>query len=136
MSKQKSALQLAVGRNGAVAAVKEGLPFYFVATLADKLDMNAYQCGERLLGMSRATLTRRRQRDKLLPDESDKVLRFTHLLQRATTLMENDEAAALAWLTSPLPILDGEAPIEYARSETGAREVDQLIGRIEHGIPC
>ena len=50
------------------------------------------------------------------------------------TLFEGDNAAALRWLTAPRKALEGKTPLAYARTELGAREVEDLIGRLEHGV--
>ena len=46
------------------------------------------------------------------------------------------QACALArqWLETPIPALQDQRPLELVKSEPGAREVEDLIGRIEHGI--
>ena len=41
----------------------------------------------------------------------------------------------LEWLGHPSAALDGETPIERAKTPTGTQEVLDLIGRLEHGIP-
>ena len=38
------------------------------------------------------------------------------------------------WLNSPQVGLGGATPLEYAETEVGAREVEDLLGRIEHGV--
>ena len=38
------------------------------------------------------------------------------------------------WLTSPQVGLGGAIPLEYAETEVGAREVENLLGRIEYGV--
>jgi putative toxin-antitoxin system antitoxin component (TIGR02293 family) len=38
------------------------------------------------------------------------------------------------WLNCRVPALGGRTPLDMARTEPGAREVENLIGRIEHGI--
>ena len=40
----------------------------------------------------------------------------------------------MQWLATPQPGLNAEKPLEFARSEIGAREVEDLIGRLEHGV--
>jgi uncharacterized protein (DUF2384 family) len=30
--------------------------------------------------------------------------------------------------------LENQTPLEYSRTELGAREVENLIGRLEHGV--
>ena len=57
-----------------------------------------------------------------------------HLLKLATALMEGNEKYAEHWLNSPAKSLGGVTPFEYAKTEEGVREVEQLIGRLEHGI--
>ena len=113
----------------------EGLPFAPLRTLAKRLGMSTGQLAETYLDMSRSTLARRRQRDRLMPDEAAKVLRYTHLLESALGLTHGNEAAARRWLTSPRHILRGETPLEHARTEAGACDAETLIGRIRHGIP-
>ena len=113
---------------------EEELPFRLAEELAGKLDLSPNQFGERLLGISRAAIGRRRENKRLKPDESAKVLRYSRLQELATELMEGNEAAARDWLFSPLAIFGGEPPLEHARTESGAHEVEQLIGRLEYGV--
>lgn len=42
---------------------------------------------------------------------------------------------ACEWLGHPSTALDGETPLERAKTPTGAQDVLDLIGRLEHGIP-
>ena len=53
---------------------------------------------------------------------------------RALELFEGDSRAAERWLSSPKRALGGAVPYELAETEAGAREVEALIGRIEHGV--
>jgi putative toxin-antitoxin system antitoxin component (TIGR02293 family) len=62
------------------------------------------------------------------------VARFARLLKQATDMMEGNQNAAIGWLKSPQVLLENQAPLEYARTESGAAEVQQLIGRIESGV--
>ncbi len=114
--------------------VRTGLPVTSLESLAARLDMTASRLSEQYLDISRPTLTRRRQAGHLTPSESDRAVRFARLLELATELMDGDAVAGRRWLTSPLPILGDESPLQYARTEVGAREVEQLIGRLEHGV--
>jgi putative toxin-antitoxin system antitoxin component (TIGR02293 family) len=80
------------------------------------------------------TLARRKSAGKLAPDESERVFRIASVLAKAEALFEGDRAAALAWLTQPNRALGDERPLDVARTEVGAREVEDLIGRLEHGV--
>jgi putative toxin-antitoxin system antitoxin component (TIGR02293 family) len=82
------------------------------------------------------TLARRKAEGKLDPGESDRLLRASRVFGRALELFEGDNEAAGGWLSSPQPALGGRVPLELAQSEVGAHEVENLIGRLEHGIPA
>lgn len=86
-----------------------------------------------LLGISKATLHRRKAAGRLDPAESDRVLRFARLMGKAIEVLETEENAR-SWLTSPQYGLGGAVPLEYAGTEVGAREVEELLGRIAYGV--
>ncbi|MEI6396096.1 MAG: antitoxin Xre/MbcA/ParS toxin-binding domain-containing protein [Verrucomicrobiota bacterium] len=86
-----------------------------------------------LLGISKATLHRRKAGGRLGPAESDRVVRFARLMGKAVEVLESEQNAR-RWLTSPQFGLGGAAPLAYAETEVGAREVEDLLGRIEHGV--
>ena len=68
------------------------------------------------------------------PDESDRLLRASRVFGRALELFEGDPEAARRWLGLPQPALGGATPLAFARTEAGAREVEDLVGRLEHGV--
>jgi putative toxin-antitoxin system antitoxin component (TIGR02293 family) len=80
------------------------------------------------------TVTRRRRNGQLLPEESDRLLRAARLFGRALELFEGDRDGAVEWLTTPKRALGGASPIDVAKTELGSREVENLIGRLEHGV--
>ena len=86
-----------------------------------------------LLGISKATLHRRKAAGRLGPAESDRVLRFARLMGKAVEVMESEQNAR-QWLAAPQFGLGGAVPLEYAETEVGAREVEDLLGRIEQGV--
>jgi len=129
-----------VGKNAAlvftpsklIEVIQIGLPVWELGDLQARLDVPM----ERLvpmLGISKATLHRRMARGRLGPAESDRVVRFARLLGKAVEVMESEENAR-QWLTSPQFGLGGAVPLDYARTEVGAREVEDLLGRIEYGV--
>ena len=85
------------------------------------------------LGISKATLHRRKTTGKLAPAESDRVVRFARLMGKAVEVLESEENAR-QWFTSPQFGLAGAVPLDYAETEVGAREVEDLLGRIEYGV--
>ncbi len=80
------------------------------------------------------TLTRRKKEKKLSPEESDRLVSVSRLLAQTFELFEGNEEAGIRWFTSPNRALGGQSPLEVAATETGTREVENLIGRLEHGV--
>jgi putative toxin-antitoxin system antitoxin component (TIGR02293 family) len=87
-----------------------------------------------ILGIPERTLARRKVSRRLTPEESERLLRISAVFEDAVDLFEGDVAAAVNWLTTPRKALGDRPPLTYARTEPGAREVENLIGRLEHGI--
>ena len=80
------------------------------------------------------TLTRRRKEKKLSPEESDRLVSISRLLAQTFELFEGNMEAGLIWFQSPNRALGGQSPLQAATTETGTREVENLIGRLEHGV--
>lgn len=115
-----------------IQALRNGLP---VGEL-DELQASLALPMEKLvpmLGISKATLHRRKAEGRLDPMESDRVVRLARLLGKAVDVMESEEQAR-QWLLAPQFGLGGAVPLEFAETEVGAREVEDLLGRIEHGV--
>ena len=74
-----------------------------------------------------------RRKNTLTLDESDKVQRLERVLKHAIRVLGESEKAN-RWLRKPNRALDGSIPIELLISETGARQVEEILGRIEHGM--
>ena len=85
------------------------------------------------LGISKATLHRRKASGKLAANESDRVVRFARLIGKAFEAFDSEEYAR-EWLRSPQHGLGGAVPLDYAATEVGAREVENLLGRIQYGV--
>lgn len=113
--------------------IERGLPFCAIDRLAEASGMS-YERIKKLARLTAATFARRRQAGKLSPEESERILRISRVFERAMDLFHADRGAARQWLDTPLPALGGRAPMDLSRSEVGAREVEDLIGRIQHGV--
>lgn len=87
-----------------------------------------------ILGIPERTLARRRTAGRLAPEESERLLRISTVFEKAVGLFDGDVASAVQWLTTSKKALGGETPLRYAKTEPGAREVENLIGRLEHGV--
>jgi putative toxin-antitoxin system antitoxin component (TIGR02293 family) len=115
-----------------IGKLKAGLPVQELDDLRRGLDLPMDKLAPKL-GISKATLHRRKTAGKLDAAESDRVVRFARLLGKAVMVMESVENGR-RWLSSPQVGLGGATPLEYAETEVGAREVEDLLGRIEHGV--
>jgi putative toxin-antitoxin system antitoxin component (TIGR02293 family) len=115
-----------------IAAVKAGLDVRVFVDLARRLGVSEARLAE-VAGIAPTTLTRRKRAGALTPDEGEHVLRLAALLDRAVQVFE-DEADAADWLRTPNLALGGDSPLALADTELGAREVDDLLGRLEHGV--
>jgi putative toxin-antitoxin system antitoxin component (TIGR02293 family) len=127
----------AVGRTSThptelIQKIQKGLRFSELKTLQDTLDLPFEKLAAKLC-ISRSTLQRRKTAGRLSPDESDKVVRLSRLLEHATSVF-GDVEKARAWLKHPQYGLGGAVPLEYAQTEVGAREVDNLLGRIDYSV--
>jgi putative toxin-antitoxin system antitoxin component (TIGR02293 family) len=115
-----------------IRQIQKGLRFSELETLQHTLDLPFEQLAAKLC-ISRSTLHRRKAAGRLSPDESDKVMRLSRLLDHAAKVF-GDVEKARAWLKFPQRGLGGAVPLDYAQTEVGAREVDDLLGRIDYGV--
>ena len=115
-----------------IKTLKAGLPVRELTELTSDFGLPMEKFAP-MLGISKATLHRRKVAGKLDTAESDRVVRFARLLGRAIAVMESPESGR-QWLISPQVGLGGMVPVVYAETEIGAREVEDLLGRIEYGV--
>jgi putative toxin-antitoxin system antitoxin component (TIGR02293 family) len=87
-----------------------------------------------IAGIAPRTLARRRTSGKFTWDESERLLRISRVFENAVELFEGNVPAATKWLMTPQRALSGRAPLAYSRTEVGAGEVENLIGRLDHGV--
>lgn len=86
------------------------------------------------LVVPRRTFDRRRE-DKvpLTIDEGDRLLRVIRVVVRAREAL-GDEGKAHLWLRTPNRALRGERPLGLLVTDIGARMVEKVLGRLEHGV--
>jgi putative toxin-antitoxin system antitoxin component (TIGR02293 family) len=120
------------GPEEAILAVKKGLPVSSFERLQKNLDVSTGVLAS-ITHIAPRTLARRRKEGTLEASESQRVLRIGLLLDRATMVLGGVERAR-QWLKSPTKALGEKTPLEYADTEPGAKEVENLLGRIEHGV--
>ena len=114
-----------------VVLVTTGLSARSVGTFRKALDLDT------ALVATETTLRRRLQENRPLSvDESERMIRIA----RITSLAENlfaDQALAHEWLSTPAEFLPGcpsITPMALSATDPGARLVESLILRTEHGL--
>ena len=122
-----------VGLPRLLREIERGLPFRAFERLAKNIGLPNERL-LRLVDISRRTLVRRRTEGRFLPDESDRMLRTARVFAAALSLFEGDRESALSWLEEPQLAFGGAMPLDIARTEVGAREVEDLAYRLEHGV--
>ena len=115
-----------------VARVEEGFLYRALERLRSNVGLSREALAD-LVQIKPRTLDRRKG-GRLRPEESDRLLRAARVFGGTIALFEGDADAARAWLSSPQRALGGAVPLEMARTEVGAREVESLVGRLEHGV--
>lgn len=115
-----------------IRELKQGLPMSAFDTLQSAMDVPAKTLAN-VANIASRTLSRRRKEGRLQTDESERLFRIAALYDRAVEVLGNSERAR-AWFKGPKKALGGKTPLQYSDTEPGAREVENLLGRLEHGV--
>lgn len=79
------------------------------------------------------TLSHCRRIGRLTPAQSDRVSRFLRVWNHARTTFGSADKARF-WMSRPTHVFGGRTPSALLDTDEGARLVDEVLGRIEHGI--
>jgi putative toxin-antitoxin system antitoxin component (TIGR02293 family) len=112
--------------------IRSGLPYASLEALISKLQLPKSGAAA-ALNLPERTLARRRKEKRLSPAESDRVLRLARLFSHATNVLESEENAA-TWFSQPNRAIGSKTPLSLIDTEVGAREVEDVLWRIAHGI--
>ena len=116
---------------GVIGGIESGLPLATLDQVADSIAPDDSKF--RFLIVPKATWTRRQRGQHLSPAESEIVARLALVWDR-TLEIYRDETTARRFLHTPHQLLDGRTPVDVARcTGAGARLVEDILGRLEHG---
>jgi putative toxin-antitoxin system antitoxin component (TIGR02293 family) len=115
------------------AAVSAGLEYRALDRFSKETELSLAELGQ-VIHVTDRTLVRRKTAGRLQPEESDRLLRASRVFALAIDLFEGDREAAKRWMETPQRALAGATPFQFATTDVGAREVESLIGRLEHGV--
>ncbi len=87
-----------------------------------------------LLQISESTLHRFRKQSSLKGTTAERIELLQGIVQHGLRVYDGDAEALQGWLRYPLGELDGKTPLQSLTTIAGFTQVDDVLGRIEHGI--
>jgi putative toxin-antitoxin system antitoxin component (TIGR02293 family) len=112
-------------------AIRDGFPPAVVEELMRASGLTLKELAG-ALDLSSRSLQRRRSSGKLARYESDRLYRLARLIAIASDYL-GDQERARRWFKRPNRALGGLAPVEAIDTEVGARQVENVLGRIAYG---
>jgi putative toxin-antitoxin system antitoxin component (TIGR02293 family) len=115
-----------------VDQVRNGLPFAALSVVMEEYGITRdVVCG--VLQLSSRNFLRRKDQKRLSPVESDRLYRLARVLAHANRVFEDPDESA-EWIQTPNAALGKQQPLTLLDTDIGVQQVDQVLGRIEHGI--
>ena len=112
--------------------IREGFPFSSLENVMERFGLTREEISS-ALDLPPRTLARRKQERKLRRDESDRLFRLVRIASQASEVL-GGEGKASRWLHTPNRALGGKLPLELLDTDLGSRQVEEVLGRIEHGV--
>jgi putative toxin-antitoxin system antitoxin component (TIGR02293 family) len=109
-----------------------GLPFATLETIKESLALTRAEVLG-VLAITDRTLVRRKKESRLQASESDRLFRLARVAALAVDVLEGEEKAR-RWLHKPNRALGGAVPLSLLSTDIGARQVEELLQRIDHGL--
>jgi putative toxin-antitoxin system antitoxin component (TIGR02293 family) len=118
--------------NELIPLLRQGLPFIALEKLMEAFSLSRDEISG-ILNLPVRTLTRRKQSQRLESAESDRLYRLSRVLAHAENVL-GSRSRATQWLHRPNGALNGVTPLGLLDTDIGAHQVDDVLGRLEHGI--
>lgn len=115
-----------------IEVIENGLPVSAFTKIKNQLDLPDKDLAK-FIRVPKSTLAVRKKKGKFSFEESERLFRVQRLFEKAMNVFEDIDAAR-KWLKGKAYGLGDISPLEFAKTEIGAREVENLLGRIEHGV--
>jgi putative toxin-antitoxin system antitoxin component (TIGR02293 family) len=116
-----------------ISLSNEGISKASLDALISHLGISKKAFSENILDTSVKTLERKKSTDKLDKRTSSHIIEIARVLEHAFSVFE-DEEKVKSWINMPNRALNGIKPIDLFYLPTGLGMVDNILGRIEHGI--
>jgi len=112
--------------------VRKGLPFAALSAVMEQYGISrAVLCD--ILYLSPRNFLRRKEQKRLSADESDRLYRLARVLAHANRVFEDPEES-VDWIKTPNAALGKQQPLTLLDTDIGVQQVEQVLGRLEHGI--
>lgn len=115
-----------------IPAVREGLKYGSLGAFVAHTGLSQEQVLG-ALGLPLRTIARRKAEERLKPAESDRVYRLARIVARTEEVLGEMEKTR-EWLLRPNRALGQVTPLSLLDTDEGARQVEAVLGRIEHGV--
>jgi putative toxin-antitoxin system antitoxin component (TIGR02293 family) len=113
------------------AAIREGFPHAAVEGLLESSGFSLREIATSI-DLSIRSLQRRKTQGRLARYESDRLYRLARLVALAEYFL-GDHQRAIDWLKRPNHVLGGIPPLSIVDTELGARQVENILGRVGYG---
>jgi putative toxin-antitoxin system antitoxin component (TIGR02293 family) len=115
-----------------IGTVRKGLSIGVFKSVATNLEMSDRELA-RTLNIPNRTFDRRLAQGTLNPEESDRLARVAKIFDEARAVFGSPEKAR-GWMSTPLAVFEGETPLQRADTSLGSTQVEDVLGRIDHGV--
>lgn len=113
--------------------VREGLPFRALESLAKAMEVQTAAL-TKIIRVAPRTLARRKESESSFNSiESDRIYRVARIMSLSIEVLGSREKAK-EWLSRPNRALGGENPLSLLDTDVGAKQVEEVLGRIAHGV--
>lgn len=115
-------------------AVHQGFYTNVYYQLLKKVALSQAEFGQ-ITAIPVSTLKRRLKQDtRFSTTESDVMYRLATLIKQATDLFAGNESKAQNWLKTKVFGLNNQRPIDMVATSADFKVVEDLIGRVKHGV--
>lgn len=88
------------------------------------------------LNMTPRNLHRLKDKQRFGVDASERLLLLKNLLTHALDTFEGRKSVVLQWLRTPIRELANHPPIQLMDTVTGFGLIDDVLGRLDYGLPA
>lgn len=86
--------------------------------------------------MTPRNLHRLKDEQRFGVDASERLLLLRNLILHALDTFEGRKATVLQWLRTPIRELANQSPLQLLDTVTGFTLADDVLGRLDHGLPA